>query len=251
MKRALLLCIASSVVLVVPVVVREAAAQGLTPDDYGTADTNYHYVSGEEFRQVNNNYQWRWYNDNFWVTDTVLPFWNLGTLRLPSGALVDGYTVIYDDSDAARDLEVALRRFWVGAFGATGSTQIGPTFTSTGTPGVRSTWVDLDPDATISYFNTVTLSTQSYLFTVVLGPTSDLRFRGIIVHWKRQISAAPATATFADVPLGAFGFQHVEALAASGITAGCGGGNFCPNQPLTRVQMAVFLAKALGLHWAP
>jgi hypothetical protein len=44
-------------------------------------------------------------------------------------------------------------------------------------------------------------------------------------------------------------FQFVEALAASGITAGCGNGNFCPDAPLTRGQMAVFLSKALGLHW--
>jgi hypothetical protein len=35
---------------------------------------------------------------------------------------------------------------------------------------------------------------------------------------------------------------------ASGITAGCGGGNYCPDAP-TRRQMAIFLAKALGLHW--
>ena len=41
----------------------------------------------------------------------------------------------------------------------------------------------------------------------------------------------------------------VEALAASGVTAGCGTGtDFCPNAPLTRGQMAVFLSKALGLH---
>jgi S-layer homology domain len=32
--------------------------------------------------------------------------------------------------------------------------------------------------------------------------------------------------------------------------AGFGGGNFCPNNPMTRVQMAVFLAKALGLSWS-
>ena len=44
-------------------------------------------------------------------------------------------------------------------------------------------------------------------------------------------------------------FQFVEALAASGITAGCGSGNYCPDAFLTRRQMAVFLAKALGLHW--
>jgi hypothetical protein len=46
-------------------------------------------------------------------------------------------------------------------------------------------------------------------------------------------------------------FQFVEALVASGITAGCGGGNYCPDAALTRGQMAVFLSKALGLHFAP
>ena len=30
---------------------------------------------------------------------------------------------------------------------------------------------------------------------------------------------------------------------------GCGGGKYRPNAPLTRGQMAVFLAKALGLSW--
>jgi hypothetical protein len=42
--------------------------------------------------------------------------------------------------------------------------------------------------------------------------------------------------------------QFVEALVASGITAGCGNGNFCPDAPSTRRQMAVFLTEALGLH---
>ena len=31
---------------------------------------------------------------------------------------------------------------------------------------------------------------------------------------------------------------------ANGITAGCGGGNYCPTRPVTRAQMAVFLLKA-------
>ena len=73
--------------------------------------------------------------------------------------------------------------------------------------------------------------------------------RGVIIGWNRQVSAAPSAATFADVPTGYWAFQHIEALAASGITAGCGGGNFCPDGLLTGDQMAVFLAKALGLHW--
>jgi len=44
-------------------------------------------------------------------------------------------------------------------------------------------------------------------------------------------------------------FRAIEALASSGITGGCGAGNFCPNQNVTRGEMAAFLARALGLHF--
>ena len=78
---------------------------------------------------------------------------------------------------------------------------------------------------------------------------SNLGLGGVRIAWHRQVSPAPATATFADVPTNHPFFQFVEALSASGITAGCGNGNFCPDGPLTRGQMAVFLSKALGLYW--
>ncbi len=39
----------------------------------------------------------------------------------------------------------------------------------------------------------------------------------------------------------------IERLAAEGVTGGCGGGNYCPANPNTRGQMAVFLAKTFGL----
>lgn len=39
----------------------------------------------------------------------------------------------------------------------------------------------------------------------------------------------------------------INALAAAGITSGCGGDAFCPYSFLTRAEMAVFIAKALGL----
>src|SRR4029077_8810177 len=60
----------------------------------------------------------------------------------------------------------------------------------------------------------------------------------------------PDTPSFTDVPTTDFGYQYIEALKASGITGGCGNGTtFCPDANLTRRQMAVFLAKALRLHW--
>ena len=250
MKKALSLCIASAVVLVAPAVVPEAAAQSLTPDHYGTNDTNYHYISAEEFQSTVATGYLETAN-GFWRGNDALFLAVVAPLRLPSGALVDGYTIVFDDSDVDHDIGLALHRYWVGAFGSTGTTQIGTTFWSSGSPGVRSTWVDLDPDHTISYFNTATLSTQSYIFRVALSNTPDVQFRGVIVHWKRQVRAAPATATFNDVPTGHWAFQFIEALADSGITAGCGGGSFCPDNTLTRAEMAVFLSKALGLHYAP
>jgi S-layer family protein len=66
-----------------------------------------------------------------------------------------------------------------------------------------------------------------------------------------NINPAPAVASFSDVPTSHPFFQFIEALARSGITSGCGNGNFCPDAPLSRGQMAVFLSLGLGLHFAP
>jgi hypothetical protein len=74
-------------------------------------------------------------------------------------------------------------------------------------------------------------------------------FYGLRVFYRLNVSPAPATATFGDVPVGDPCHRFIEALAAAGITGGCGGGNFCPDAPLTRKQMAVFMAVALGLHF--
>ena len=71
----------------------------------------------------------------------------------------------------------------------------------------------------------------------------------VIIGYVLKVSAPPGTPTFTDVPTSHPFFQFIEALAASGVTGGCGGGKYCPDATLTRGQMAVFLAKALGLQW--
>jgi uncharacterized delta-60 repeat protein len=57
----------------------------------------------------------------------------------------------------------------------------------------------------------------------------------------------PASGLFADAPPGSFAVDWIEALAAEGISSGCGAGNFCPDEPVTRAQMAVFLVRTFGL----
>jgi hypothetical protein len=54
----------------------------------------------------------------------------------------------------------------------------------------------------------------------------------------------PCSGIFSDVPCPSQFADWIEALAAEKITGGCGGGDFCPTEPVRRDQMAVFLLKA-------
>ena len=54
-------------------------------------------------------------------------------------------------------------------------------------------------------------------------------------------------AEFDDVPAGDPYAPWIEELYRSGITAGCGGNDYCPHDPNTRGQMAVFLTKTFAL----
>jgi hypothetical protein len=57
----------------------------------------------------------------------------------------------------------------------------------------------------------------------------------------------PCAGVFADVACpGDFAVDWIERLYAEGITGGCGGNDYCPTNPVTRAQMAVFLLK--GQH---
>ena len=54
----------------------------------------------------------------------------------------------------------------------------------------------------------------------------------------------PCAGVFADVPCPSLFADWIEALAAEGITGGCGGSSYCPLNPVRRDQMAAFLLKA-------
>ena len=64
----------------------------------------------------------------------------------------------------------------------------------------------------------------------------------------RGITPPPATGTvFDDVPADYWAAPWIEELARQGVTSGCGGGNYCPGQPITRGEMSVFLVVNFGL----
>ena len=52
---------------------------------------------------------------------------------------------------------------------------------------------------------------------------------------------------YLDVPEASPYCRWIEELTYRGVVSGCGGGNYCPTNPVTREQMGVFLAVTFGL----
>ena len=174
----------------------------------------------------------------------VAPLLIWAPIELPAGSLLESVRVAYRDSSHDRDIELWVTRY----LGDSGS----PTFEDlaywSSSGYVWYAAAEVPVGATINY--RIAANQQSIHWVVVVElEDPETQFKGVLLNYKLQVSPAPAQATFSDVPLSHPFSQYVEALAASGITAGCGQGKFCPDSPLTRGEMAVFLAKALGLHW--
>ena len=76
-------------------------------------------------------------------------------------------------------------------------------------------------------------------------------------HWDVTLHEALSTgdtadwtlhigASFPDVPVDYWAYQYVETVLHNEITAGCGGGLYCPSAPVSRWQMAVFISLAVA-----
>ncbi len=57
-----------------------------------------------------------------------------------------------------------------------------------------------------------------------------------------------STATFTDVPAGAGFFSDIQRMAEDNITSGCGSGMYCPDDSVTRGEMAVFIMRG-AFNW--
>jgi hypothetical protein len=94
---------------------------------------------------------------------------------------------------------------------------------------------------------------------VFSGGTVNIPMTGLVaaapVGWSTPTPTAPELGVFVlrslpganeffDVPPSNMFHDAVVTAAANGITAGCGNGNFCPTNPVTRAQMSVLLLKS-------
>jgi hypothetical protein len=172
------------------------------------------------------------------TTTTSVRWW--APMRVPDGAALLGLGLEVCDETASGQIAFGLRRtrfddgVEIAPVGGTGVSL---------TPGCGYASVSYDPPLTVDNENN-----DYWLWVRWDGEFSpSLRFQALRASYRLQVSADPNYATFNDIPIGHPLHQFVEALAYWSITAGCGSGNFCPDAPLTRGQMAVFLSKALGL----
>jgi plastocyanin len=160
-------------------------------------------------------------------------------LHLPTGAEVTGLEVDACDLDPANDISVGIARCIAPDSSCLTSNNV----ITSGPTGCGF----------YSAFQTETIDNlgNDYYVRVLMAPTSNLSFRAVRVYYRLAVSSSPAVATFSDVPTSHLFYRYIEALAASGITAGCAASppQYCPDAPVTRGQMAVFLARSLGLFF--
>jgi len=218
------------------------------PDAYGLTAYNIEAISATSFTPEDSGLSYASGPDFFrYLTGTGGGLFLAGA-TIPAGAVIDWIGLGTCDEPGGRWAVTILERLDDGSIA--GSNLIIQMLSTEHGPGAPCTTdynaAPLDYPITSNVRRTIQILV-SQLDTAATDGSE--RFSSVEIWWHRTVSPAPGTATFNDVPTGHPFFQYIEALSASGITGGCGNGNYCPDAPLTRGQMAVFLSKALGLHF--
>ena len=226
----------------------EDPAPRVRPKTFGTSQDSIYHVPITDFVPFDSSWETR---DYFFpgslarYSPTCTGDCFYAVPRLPNGALLTGIEAYFCNSEPNHNylLGVELHSTW---YDGTNSSYLGTAVYSSSSNGCGEfEIVDLTPlNYQVNWYDN-----QLYLIGRIDKSDGTQAFTGVNLYYRLQVSPAPVAAAFADVPTSHPFFQFVEALYASGITGGCGNGNFCPDAPLTRGQMAVFLAKALGLQW--
>ncbi len=136
----------------------------------------------------------------------------VATPQLPSGALVSSVEFDWCDTSAASDLQ-----FEVLTSGYTGQNiDVQASAASSGSQGCSLAYATLSTPFTIN-------NNETQIILKATVPTHDgsTSLSGAVVAYSLQVSPAPGTASFIDVPTNDQGFQYIQALLASGVTGGC------------------------------
>ncbi len=228
------------------------------PLTYGTSATSYVEIPASAFMPIDSNVPYSGYSVRSSSSCSGDCF--VAPVHLPSGAKLVYLELDFFDADPLGEVDGRLVTCdYLGnnctnhpAAGAGQPDCLFPGYICSGvafSDGSGQFNADLTPD------NIVVDNLYGSMFLIAGGnspnPGSGTSIAGMIVGYQLQVSSAPPMPSFNDVPATHPFFQFIEALKASGITGGCSASPplYCPDAPLTRGQMAVFLSKALGLQF--
>ncbi len=218
-----------------------APAPKKRPNTYGNLDPVAYRVPSSDFTTTNSNVGWAYDNIDVPTTrrySTVLGEF-IGPTHIPTGALIELFELDYCDTNAQLAVLAVLEVYkkdgsFVQSLGQLQSNDDGCAL------------VFLKPAAAYQVAND---SEDLVVRVRTEAGDATTSFSGVTLYYRLQTSPAPAVGTFADVPTTYLFFRAIEAMAESGITVGCGTGIYCPDQNVTRGEMAAFFSRALGLHF--
>lgn len=217
----------------------------LRPNTYGTQDETVITIPAQAFdgdtaTTIWNNVSYRRYVSSAPGCCLHAP------VVLPAGAMFTGIEIDACDTSTTAAMFAGLATCLPIGCGFVGLINTGD---PTATPGCAS----FRAAPAVPY----NVDNASFTHIVEVNNNGDLTgaasVHAVRIYYKLRVSQPPPMPTFSDVPPSHPFYQFIEALVASGITAGCSASppQYCPDAFLTRGQMAVFLSRALGLHFAP
>ena len=226
----------------------------IIPNSYGTGQTDDIWIPSAQFRPKDSTTTFAT-NGSFLLyrTGGTVPYF-LTEFRLPKGSRLLYLYLYYSDTDPTFNVSMWFCESYIQS---TTGYYVGTCPYNVSSSGAQgNSYIGMSINLTLKYredkdFDGIDDPVIHYIVVSLESTTASTSFYGVRAWWYRQVSPAPTTATFSDVPLTHPAFQYVEALAASGIVVGCGNGKYCPTQYVTRGQMAIYISKALGLFWSP
>jgi len=228
----------------IPAIPSAPGRRGRDPNEFGIQDYTVTTIPATSFT-VNTVLLQSYVTDygslaRYFPFDSEVRYYWTGVSGIPSGAVID-YIGLESASTASAELTANLIQMHHN-----GTQDLISSLANT----PHSFDTDYNP-VPIGYQNLDPNHPHALALRVDQAANTEPLFGWVEIWWHRAVSPPPATASFNDVPTTHPFFQYIEALKASGVTGGCQASPplYCPSGSLTRGQMAVFLAKALGLHW--
>jgi hypothetical protein len=181
-----------------------------------------------------------------------------GALTITNAGPMGGYIITVTITD---NCGASVTRTFMLTVSACGATLSKPDESFAGNGGSGSFTVTIDAGCPW------TATSNAPGFITVTAPSGTVTGSGTVSYNVAQnpgasprsntISVAGQTFTvlqgrdFLEVPQTHPFYAFIGKLSARGITQGCGGGNFCPDDNVTREQMAIFIERALGVFTPP